>query len=84
MSNVTIVLNSSGIAELMSSTEITDYVESVANNCLGNVKGNYEVNICHSKDRNVANIKTADKPTYYRNLNGNELLKATRPNKSSR
>lgn len=80
MSKVVIELDKSGILQLLSSPEMQNCVNGIANGCVNSLSGNYSVQSKVSKGRAVSNIKTADKKTYYNNLKTNELLKATSPN----
>lgn len=84
MNDVKIELDSAGIMQLLSSDEVQSFVTNIANDCVSSCSGKYEVQSTVKSGRAVANIKTADKETYYKNLKTNELIKATGPNKRSR
>lgn len=78
MSKVTIELNSNGIVALLKSSEVEDEINAHADRIIGACSGSYEKVEYHGAKRNAIEVTTADKRTYYKNLNGNELLKALR------
>ena len=83
MSKVKIVLNKSGLRELMCSDEIIDIMSQKADETIRKCpKGYYEKSIYIGKNRANVSIFTDDEETYWRNVrkgpNENEVIKALR------
>lgn len=77
MSKVEIQLNPKGLFELMQSDEIVAELQRHADEIVARCpKGNYQTSQWIGPHRANVSIYTTDKRTFFRNLHGNELLKA--------
>lgn len=76
MSDVKVVLNSSGVSELLKSPEIQAVLKEHADRIAQSCSGAYETDVYVGKTRANASIITRDGATYRHNLKTNELLKA--------
>lgn len=77
MAKVEIKLDTAGVGQLLKSDDVSGYCEQIGNQIKKKCSGSYEVDTQVGKYRAQTRVKTADKATYFRNLNNNELLKAT-------
>jgi len=75
MSNIKIVLNRQGVAELMKSAEMQAICKEYADGIAERAEGNYEVTTNVGKNRCSASVITTDWATFKKNLNSNDLLK---------
>lgn len=75
---VRVVINKTGINELMKSDEMQKMLKEKADDIVRNLGGTYETDTYVGKTRANASIVTHDSATYHRNLKDNELLKALR------
>ena len=73
-----VVINKTGINELMKSEEMQKILQEKADEIVRSLSGSYETDTYVGKTRANASIVTHDSATYHRNLKDNELLKALR------
>lgn len=66
--NVKIVLNDSGIQDLLKSQEISEKCREEAQRIVNGAKGNFNVSRIEGKRRAWIEISSADSSTYYRQL----------------
>ena len=77
-SSVKVVLNHSGVRELLKSEEMMQICKGYADNALGRLGDGYEVN-CHiGKNRVNAEIKAVSFSARRENIENNSILKALR------
>lgn len=75
MANLKVVLNSSGVKELLKSSEMIRVLEDQAETIARRCSGSYSISTYTGKNRANVSISTSDSKTYYKNLHDNELLK---------
>lgn len=74
----TIELNTSGVRQLLRSTEMQDMTEQIAKGIQQRAGAGYESNTLLGRNRATARVFTADRQAYKDNNNNNTLLKSLR------
>jgi len=77
MSKVKVTLNRKAVStELLKSDDIKSLMQDIANDIVGGLAGDYEIETYDGKNRSNVSIRCADEETYKLNLQTNELLYA--------
>lgn len=76
MAKVTVKLNSSGVKEMLKSSEMLKICEEYANNALGRLGSGYKVTTMVGKNRVNAEISAATYKAKKDNAKNNTILKA--------